>query len=79
MTTPAARASYNVGYDLKLALPLALFFLVFFIAPLLLLFFLIGLFPNLFLNKINPSVTALLDNQPALVQSAPAGMEVETE
>ena len=39
MTTPAARASYNVGYDLKLALPLALFFLVFFIAPLLLLFF----------------------------------------
>ena len=26
MTTPAARASYNVGYDLKLALPLALLF-----------------------------------------------------
>jgi putative spermidine/putrescine transport system permease protein len=33
------RAIHNVGYDLKLALPLAGFFLVFFITPLLLLIF----------------------------------------
>ena len=33
------RATHNVGYDLKLALPLAGFFLVFFITPLLLLIF----------------------------------------
>ena len=41
MTTPVASAPVSgaaqVGYDLKLALPLAAFFLVFFIAPLLLL------------------------------------------
>ncbi|MGL4649036.1 MAG: complex I subunit 4 family protein, partial [Caldilineaceae bacterium] len=37
------------------------------VLPLLILFFLIGLFPTLFLDKINPSVTALLENQPALV------------
>ena len=41
------------------------------VVPLILIFFLIGLFPNLFLDKINPSVTALLENQPAIV------MEVE--
>jgi NADH-quinone oxidoreductase subunit M len=36
--------------------------------PLILLFFLIGLFPNLFLDKINPSVEALLDvTQSAIV------------
>lgn len=34
--------------------------------PLVLLFFLIGLFPNLFLDKINPSVEALVEN-PAIV------------
>lgn len=34
--------------------------------PLVLLFFLIGLFPNLFLDKINPSVEALVE-QPAIV------------
>ncbi|NJN81270.1 MAG: NADH-quinone oxidoreductase subunit M [Caldilineaceae bacterium] len=39
--------------------------------PLVLLFFIIGLFPNLFLDKINPSVQAMLDEQPAIV------MEVE--
>jgi NADH-quinone oxidoreductase subunit M len=39
--------------------------------PLVLLFFIIGLFPNLFLDKINPSVAALLESQPAIV------MEVE--
>ncbi len=33
--------------------------------PLVLLFFLIGLFPNLFLDKINPSVEALVaERQP---------------
>ena len=30
--------------------------------PLVFLFFLIGLFPNLFLEKINPSVAALLED-----------------
>ena len=35
--------------------------------PLVILFFLIGLFPNLFLEKINPSVSAMLEGQPALV------------
>lgn len=39
MTAPAPRANDNVGYELKLALPLAGFFLVFFITPLLLLLF----------------------------------------
>ena len=39
--------------------------------PLVLLFFIIGLFPNLFLDKINPSVEALVSQQPAIV------MEVE--
>jgi NADH-quinone oxidoreductase subunit M len=37
--------------------------------PLVILFFIIGLFPNLFLDKINPSVEALLNNQPAIVAS----------
>ncbi len=37
--------------------------------PLVILFFIIGLFPNLFLDKINPSVEALLNNQPAVVAS----------
>jgi NADH-quinone oxidoreductase subunit M len=36
------------------------------IMPLALLFFLIGLFPNLFLDKINPSVQQLVEN-PAIV------------
>jgi NADH-quinone oxidoreductase subunit M len=36
------------------------------LVPLVLLFFLIGLFPNLLLDKINPSVAALVDN-PAIV------------
>ncbi len=35
--------------------------------PLVLLFFIIGLFPNLFLDKINPSVQALVNQQPAIV------------
>ena len=34
--------------------------------PLVLLFFIIGLFPNLFLDKINPSVQSLVEN-PAIV------------
>ncbi|RIK52625.1 MAG: NADH-quinone oxidoreductase subunit M [Chloroflexi bacterium] len=36
------------------------------LVPLVLLFFLIGLFPNLFLEKINPSVELLVEN-PAIV------------
>jgi hypothetical protein len=36
------------------------------VAPLVFLFFLIGLFPNLFLDKINPSVQQLVEN-PAIV------------
>jgi NADH-quinone oxidoreductase subunit M len=39
------------------------------VLPLLLLFLIIGLFPNLFFDKINPSVTALLENQPAVTRS----------
>jgi len=39
---------------------------VFMLVPLVLLFFVIGLFPNLFLDKINPSVEALVE-RPAIV------------
>ncbi len=49
------------------------------VLPLLLLFFVIGLFPNLFLDKINPSVTALLESQPAIVQQAPVQQELAAE
>ncbi len=35
--------------------------------PLIILFVVIGIFPNLFLDKINPSVEALLNQQPAIV------------
>lgn len=38
--------------------------------PLIILFFVIGIFPNLFLDKINPSVEALLNQQPAIVAEA---------
>ena len=41
------------------------------LVPLVILFFVIGLFPNLLLDKINPSVAAILDQPPAIV------MEVE--
>lgn len=40
------------------------------ILPLVILFFLIGLFPNLFLEKVNPSVSAMLAGQPAFVAQA---------
>jgi NADH-quinone oxidoreductase subunit M len=40
------------------------------ILPLVALFFLIGLFPNLFLDKINPSVQQLVEN-PAIVRHFP--------
>jgi NADH-quinone oxidoreductase subunit M len=40
------------------------------LVPLVLLFFVIGLFPNVFLSKINPSVTALLENQPTAIVRA---------
>ncbi len=39
---------------------------VFMLLPLVLLFFVIGLFPNLFLDKINPSVEALVE-KPAII------------
>jgi NADH-quinone oxidoreductase subunit M len=38
--------------------------------PLVVLFFVIGLFPNLFLSKINPSVEALVKNQQAAIVMA---------
>ena len=41
------------------------------VLPLVLLFFVIGLFPNLFFDKINPSVEALVDSsQPGAAYSA---------
>jgi NADH-quinone oxidoreductase subunit M len=40
------------------------------VLPLILLFVIIGIFPNLFLDKINPSVEALLNQQPAIVAEA---------
>lgn len=39
------------------------------VLPLVILFFVIGLFPNLFLDKINPSVTAMLENQSAVTRT----------
>ena len=46
------------------------------VLPLVLLFFVIGLFPNLFLDKINPSVEAMVGVTPAIV--APAIMAPHT-
>jgi NADH-quinone oxidoreductase subunit M len=40
------------------------------VVPLVVLFFLIGLFPNIFLDKINPSVQLLMEN-PAIVRHFP--------
>lgn len=40
------------------------------ILPLLILFFVIGLFPNLFLDKINPTVAQMLDQRPPIVMEA---------
>jgi NADH-quinone oxidoreductase subunit M len=37
------------------------------VLPLVLLFFVIGLFPNLFFDKINPSVEAMVGATPAIV------------
>ena len=48
------------------------------IIPLVLLFFIIGLFPNLFLDKINPSVQQLVEN-PAIVLHHPAPETVKAE
>jgi NADH-quinone oxidoreductase subunit M len=42
------------------------------VVPLVLLFFVIGLFPNLFFDKINPSVEAMLEGRAALMQQATA-------
>ena len=42
------------------------------LAPLVILFFVIGLFPNLFLDKINPSAQAVasaLENRPAVTMT----------
>jgi len=38
------------------------------VLPLVILFFVIGLFPNLLLDKINPSVTAMLEKQSAVTR-----------
>jgi NADH-quinone oxidoreductase subunit M len=46
------------------------------LVPLVLLFFLIGLFPNLFLDKINPSVAQLVES-PAIVMNVEV-MHVDT-
>lgn len=46
--------------------------------PLVALFFLIGLFPNLFLDKINPSVQQLVE-KPAVVLHLPAPETVKAE
>ena len=40
------------------------------VLPLVILFFVIGLFPNLFFDKINPSVEALVAQQPARIEQA---------
>lgn len=42
------------------------------VVPLILLFFVIGLFPNLLFNKINPSVEEMLETRAALMQAATA-------
>lgn len=42
------------------------------VIPLVILFFVIGLFPNLFFDKINPSVEAMLETRTALIQQATA-------
>jgi NADH-quinone oxidoreductase subunit M len=42
------------------------------VVPLVILFFVIGLFPNLFLDKINPSVETMLATRTALIQQATA-------
>ncbi len=50
------------------------------VLPLVILFFVIGLFPNLFLDKINPSVTALVEGQPAIVrQIEPAAQSIDLQ
>ncbi|MBW7886433.1 MAG: Fe-S-binding domain-containing protein, partial [Caldilineaceae bacterium] len=47
------------------------------VIPLVLLFFIIGLFPNLFFDKINPSVEALVSTRAAIVE--PAGDQQMTQ
>lgn len=42
------------------------------VIPLVILFFVIGLFPNLFFDKINPSVEAMLATRTALIEQATA-------
>ncbi|GIK73557.1 MAG: NADH:ubiquinone oxidoreductase subunit M [Chloroflexota bacterium] len=42
------------------------------VIPLVILFFVIGLFPNLFFDKINPSVEAMLTTRAALIEQATA-------
>ena len=42
------------------------------LVPLVLLFFIIGLFPNLFLDKINPSVAAIFEPKSAIVLNVDA-------
>ncbi|HQY95150.1 MAG: NADH-quinone oxidoreductase subunit M [Caldilinea sp.] len=42
------------------------------VVPLVILFFVIGLFPNLFFDKINPSVEAMLETRTVLLQQGTA-------
>ncbi|MBE2239832.1 MAG: NADH-quinone oxidoreductase subunit M [Caldilineaceae bacterium] len=42
------------------------------VVPLVILFFVIGLFPNLFFDKINPSVEAMLETRTVLLQQGAA-------
>ncbi|MCS6827868.1 MAG: NADH-quinone oxidoreductase subunit M [Caldilinea sp.] len=42
------------------------------VIPFIILFFVIGLFPNLFFDKINPSVEAMLETRAAVLQQATA-------
>ncbi len=44
------------------------------LVPLVLLFFVIGLFPNIFFNKIDPAVDAMME-QPALVRALDGSLE----
>jgi NADH-quinone oxidoreductase subunit M len=47
------------------------------LVPLVVLFFLIGLFPNLFLDKINPSVQQLVENPAIVTHFAPEEVTLE--
>lgn len=47
------------------------------IVPIVILFFVIGLFPNLFLDKINPSVAEMLESRSVIVLDKTAEIEIQ--